>query len=339
VTEDRTVTPKGPVAGPDAWYRSCAVLVLGGLGFIGVNLSRRLVVSGARVTVVTPRRFAHAQEAADLESSGASVVEADIRDFDAMRRVVREQNVLFSLSARSGAVRSVEDPLTDLDVNGRGSLVLLEALRAENPQASLVFVGSRLEYGRVGAEPVAEDHRTDPLCVHAVHKLMIEHYLHVYGRLFGLRSAVARVTNSFGPGQSPTRTEYGIVNRMIHMALTDQVLAVYGDGSQRRDYIFIDDVVTALLHLGECASSGAPRYNVGTGKGTAFVDMAKAIVATAGSGRIEFVEWPPLAEQIETGDFVADVSRIQREIGWRPTVSLDDGLRRTVSFYRAHVTS
>jgi UDP-glucose 4-epimerase len=321
------------------WYGGRPVLVLGGLGFIGANLSRRLLASGARVTVVTPQRARHAQGAADIEASGAAVVEADIRDADAMQQLVRGQDVLFNLAAQSGAVRSVEDPFTDLDVNGRGALVLLEALRSENRQAHIVFVGSRLEYGRVGKEPVAESRPADPLCSHAIHKLMAEQYLRMYGRLFGLKSIVARVTNPFGPGQAAARTEYGIVNRMIHMALSDHPLTVYGDGRQRRDYIFIDDVADALMRLGERAASDAPVYNVGTGVGTALIDMARSIVAMAGCGRIELVEWPPLAEQIETGDFVADISRIRTDTGWTPAVPLHDGLERTVSFYRAHVAS
>jgi nucleoside-diphosphate-sugar epimerase len=320
---------------PD-WYHGRPILVLGGLGFIGVNLSRRLVALGARVTVMTPDQSAHAREAADLASSGAAVVDADIRDADSMRRLVREQNVVFHLSGRSGAVRSTEDPFTDLDVNGRGSLVLLEALKAENRQAHLVFVGSRLEYGRVGAEPVGEDRPADPLCPHAVHKLLVEHYLRLYGRLFGVKSIVARVTNPFGPGQPSARTDYGVVNRMIHLALRDRTLTVYGDGRQRRDYVFIDDAVEALLRLGERATADAPVYNVGTGIGTSLVDIAREITAVAGGGRVEFVEWPALAQQIETGDFVADISRIRNEVGWAPAVRLRDGLVRTVSFYRAH---
>jgi UDP-glucose 4-epimerase len=319
------------------WYDGRPVLVLGGLGFIGATLSRRLLARGARVTAVTLRRAGHERDAADLEASGASVVDADVRDLDAMRRLVLGQDVLFNLAARSGAVRSVEDPFTDLDVNGRGALVLLEALRMENRQASLVFVGSRLEYGRAGAEPVAESRPADPLCTHAIHKLMVEQYLRLYGRLFGLKSIVARVTNPFGPGQPAARTEYGIVNRMIHMALNDRLLTVYGDGRQRRDYIFIDDVVDALMCLGERAGSDVPIYNVGTGVGTRFIDMAQSIIAIAGGGRIHLVDWPPLAEQIETGDFVADISRINRDIGWVPAVPLREGLERTVAFYRAHV--
>jgi UDP-glucose 4-epimerase len=321
------------------WYSGRPVLVLGGLGFIGASLSRRLLASGARLTVVTRQRTRHTEDAADIESSGATVVDADVRDAEAMHQLVRGQDVLFNLAGQSGAVRSVEDPFTDLDVNGRGGLVLLEALRSENRQANLVFVGSRLEYGRVGADPVAESRPADPLCSHAIHKLMVEHYLRMYGRLFGLKSIVARVTNPFGPGQPAARPEYGIVNRMIHMALSDRPLTVYGDGRQRRDYIFIDDVVEALMRLGERATTDAPIYNVGTGIGTAFIDMARSIVAIAGCGRIELVEWPPLAAQIETGDFVADISRIGKDAGWTPAVPLHDGLERTVSFYRTHVAS
>jgi UDP-glucose 4-epimerase len=321
------------------WYGGRPVLVIGGLGFIGANLSRRLLASGARVTVATRQRAGHAQDAAEIEASGATIVDADIRDAEAMHNLVRGQDVVFNLAAQSGAVRSVLDPFTDLDVNGRGALVLLEALRSENRQARLVFVGSRLEYGRVGPEPVAESRPADPLCSHAVHKLMVEQYLRMYGRLFGLKSIVARVTNPFGPGQPAARAEYGIANRMIHMALSDRPLTVFGDGRQRRDYIFIDDVVDALMRLGERAAGDAPIYNVGTGVGTAFIDMARSIVAIAGGGRIELVEWPPLDEQIETGDFVADISRIGKDVGWAPAVPLHDGLERTVAFYRAHVAS
>jgi UDP-glucose 4-epimerase len=319
------------------WYRDRAVLVLGGLGFIGANLSRHLARAGARLTIVTRRRNAHAQDASHLEASGARVTEADLRDGKAIRRLVDQQEVIFNLAARSGAVRSVNDPFTDLDVNCRGSLVLLEALRARNHEARLVFVGSRLQYGCAGADPVAEDHEADPLCAHAVHKLMVEKYLRVYGRLFGVRSAVARITNPYGPGQPLGRTAYGVINRLIHLALAGQTLGIYGDGSQRRDFIYIDDAVAALMSLGATASSAGRAYNVGTGIGTRFIDMARAIVAAVGSGRIQFTDWPRLAQQIETGDFIADISRLRRETGWSPVISLDEGLQRTVSYYRAQV--
>jgi len=229
----------------------------------------------------------------------------------------------------------MEEPWDDLDVNARGMLTLVEAVRRMNPKARLVFTGSRLEYGRVGPEPVSETHTADPLCVHAVHKLVAEQYLRLYQQLFGISYAVARITNPYGPGQPQSRTAYGVVNRLIHLALAGETLPIYGDGRQRRDYIYIDDVVQALLALGE--SKANTIYNVGTGVGTSIVEMAKAIVSAAGGGGLQFVAWPPLAEQIETGDFVADVSRIRAELGWSATVALPEGLRRTVAFYRAHV--
>ncbi len=319
-----------------------AVLVVGGLGFIGGRLSSALAEAGARVTIVTPSRQKHQDVALDLEAKGVQVLEGDVRDRHAMDAAVRRQDVVFNLAGQSGAVRSMEQPWDDLDVNGRGMLTLVEAVRRENPGAHVVFAGSRLEYGRVGSEPVAETHETDPVCIHAIHKLVAEQYLRLYKRLHNLSYAVARITNPYGPGQPRSRTAYGVVNRLIHLALSNDALPIYGDGRQRRDYIYIDDVVDALLTLADPDRKSTAKhdiYNVGTGVGTAIVDMAKAIAAAAGGGRVERVEWPPLAAQIETGDFVANISRIKADFGWTPAVPIDEGLRRTVEFYRAHVAS
>ena len=318
-----------------------SAVVIGGLGFIGGRLSSALASAGARVTVVTPSRQKHQDAALDLESSGVRVIEGDIRDRGAMEASVRGQDVIFNLAGQSGAVRSMEEPWDDLDVNGRGMLTLVEAVRRQNPGARVVFAGSRLEYGRAGSSPVSEARAADPLCVHAIHKLVAEQYLQLYKRLFDLSYAVARITNPYGPGQPRSRTAYGVVNRLIHLALSGDVLPIYGDGSQLRDYIYIDDVVDALLALGDPDRTHAAAhdvYNVGTNVGTSIAGMAAAIVTAAGGGSIEFVKWPPLAEQIETGDFVADISRIQTDLGWSPRVPLEEGLRRTVAFYRAHVS-
>ena len=316
-------------------YRDRRALVVGGLGFIGGRLSTALADAGAAVTVVTPSRQKHLEPALDLEARGVRVLEGDVRDRGQMDAAVRGQDVIFNLAGQSGAVRSMEEPWDDLDVNARGMLTLVEAVRRGNPRARLVFTGSRLEYGRVGSNPVAETHEADPLCLHAVHKLVAEQYLRLYERLYGISYAVARITNPYGPGQPRSRTAYGVVNRLIHLALAGEALPIYGDGRQRRDYIYIDDVVQALLRLGEAQANRI--YNVGTGVGTSIADMAKAIVAAAGGGRIEFVAWPALAEQIETGDFVADISRIRADLGWQPSVALAEGLSRTVAFYRSHV--
>ena len=317
-------------------YRGRAVLVIGGLGFIGGRLSAALADAGATITAVTPSRQKHHDVAIALEARGVRVLEGDIRDRGQMAACVSGQDVIFNLAGQSGAVRSMEEPWDDLDVNARGMLTLVESVRRESPKARVVFTGSRLEYGRVGPDSVAETHEAEPLCLHAVHKLVAEQYLRLYERLYGMSYAVARITNPYGPGQPRSRTAYGVVNRLIHLALTDEPLPIYGDGRQRRDYIYIDDVIEALLRLGLAPRSAI--YNVGTGVGTSIADMAAAIIAAAGGGRLEFVAWPKLAEQIETGDFVADISRMQADLGWRPDVPLQEGLSRTVAFYRAHVS-
>jgi nucleoside-diphosphate-sugar epimerase len=314
------------------------VLVIGGLGFIGVNLTGRLVGQGRSVTVVTPSRARHLERAAAFEARGVRIVEGDLRDAGAMAEAVADQQIVFNLAGESGAVRSMEDPWTDLDVNCRGNLVLLEALRAANPGAKLVFLGSRLEYGKQPTQPVNEEQAPDPLCLHAIHKLTVEKYLRLYESLFGLRYAIARVTNPYGPGQPAGRTAYGVVNRLIHLALAGAALPIYGDGGQRRDYIHVDDLVAALVALSESASSDGRAFNVGSGEGTRMIDMARAIIELAGGGRIEHVQWPALAARIETGDFVADVSRMRTELGWKPAIPLRDGLQRTIAHYRAYAT-
>jgi UDP-glucose 4-epimerase len=313
-----------------------SALVIGGFGFLGVNLVESLRQGGARVTVVTRSRARHAAAAARAEAQGIRVVEADLRDRDAMRAAVVGQDVVFNVAGQSGAVQSMEDPWTDLDANCGGNLTLLDALRRENPAAKLIFVSSRLAYGRVGSDPVAEDHVSDPLCVHAIHKLAVEQYLKLYGEIYGIPWSAARLTNPYGPGQTPERTTYGIVNRMIHQAMAGKPLTVYGDGLQRRDYIYVDDAVAALIAMAESPASTGRIYNVGSGVGTPLVEMARSICAIAGGGKVDLVAWPALAEQIETGDFVADVTRIHRELGWQPRVALVEGLQRTVAFYRTH---
>jgi UDP-glucose 4-epimerase len=321
----------------DAAYAAKPVLVIGGLGFIGVNLSRRLLSNGARVTILTPSRTAHEEDARELELGGASIFEGDLRDAARTSEAVAGQALIFNVSGRSGAVQSMDDPLGDLDVNCRGNLVLLDAVRRLRPDAKLVFPGSRLEYGRPASNPVDEDAPLDPLCVHAVHKIAVEQYLRIYGRLYELRFTVLRVTNPYGPGQAPGRTAYGIVNRMIQLAVDNEDLPVYGDGRQTRDYLYIEDLVDAFLGAGADTRTDGRTYNVGSGVATSFAEMARTVIALTGSGRLVFRPWPRVAEQIETGDFTANISRLQSDVGWAPSTRLDEGLARTIAAYRARV--
>jgi UDP-glucose 4-epimerase len=311
------------------------VLVIGGMGFIGVNLADRLLAEGAIVTILTPLRERHADLAVTLERQGARIVEGDLRDRELMAGLVAGQDLVFNLSGQSGAVRSMDDPWSDLDINLRGNLVLLESLRAVNPSAKVVFAGSRLQYGKPDSLPVRENDGGEPLCLHAIHKRTVEEYLKLYAHLFGLRYSIARITNPYGPGQPKGRTAYGVINRLIHLALADEALTIYGDGAQLRDYVHVADVVDALLLMAVSDHANGGVFNVASGSGTRMIDVANQIISIAGGGRIEHVAWPALAQQIETGDFVADITRARRELGWEPKRTLRSGLEETVAHYRS----
>lgn len=312
------------------WYRHRRVLITGGLGFMGTNLSATLLALDAKVTVTTRRPFSQVGEV----PKSLVVVTADVRDGEAMEGLVRDQDVIFNLAGQSGAVLSMNDPLEDLDANCRGQLVLLEAVRKANPRVKIVYPGSRLEYGAALTVPVDEDHPTTPLSVHGVHKLAAEKYHVVYHRIYGLRTAVFRITNPYGAGQPFQRTDYGIVNRFIQLALANKLLPMYGDGRQLRDYIFVGDLVEAMLLAGASDAVNGEVFNVGSGQGISMVEMAALIIRKAGGGRIDFIPWPSLALAVETGDFVADIRKISGELGWKPRVSLEEGIERTIAAIR-----
>jgi nucleoside-diphosphate-sugar epimerase len=312
-------------------YSKQRVLVAGGFGYIGSNLTAALIDRGAVTTIVTPLRERHAAAAASYESRGAQIVEADVRDVAAMQRAVEGQTVVFNVTGRSGALASVQDPAGDLDVNVGGGLALLEAIRTANASAKLVFAGSRLVYGAPATLPVSENHPVAPLCPHGLHKAAVEQYIAIYEMLHGVRATCLRITNPYGPGQPSDRRAYGVINYLIHYALRGEALPIYGAGTQLRDYVFIGDVIDAMLLVGIESKSDGRTYNVGSGTGTRLIDAARSIVEIVGGGRIVSEAWPPVVREIDSGDFVADVSRIRGELGWAPAVALREGLQRTVS--------
>lgn len=314
-----------------AWgaYADRRVLILGGTGFIGVNLARRLVQAGADVTVTSST-----DRGLRERIQGVRSVTWEVRDRDGLRRLVAATDVIFSLVGHSGAVRSIREPWADLEVNCEGQLTLLEAMRTERVEAKVVFPGSRLQFGRVTELPVTESHPMEPLDLYGTHKLTGEKYHVLYHRVHGLRTTVLRITNPYGPGQPADRTDYGFVNWLIQRALGGEPLTIFGDGRQLRDLLYVDDLTDALLAAGASPATDGDVYNIGSGVGVSIAEVAETIVKIVGGGRIEHVPWPPLALAVETGDFVADISKFRKAVGWRPQIELREGLERTVAAYR-----
>jgi UDP-glucose 4-epimerase len=316
-------------AGDWAAYSKRRVLVTGGLGFMGFNLVRALEAAGAQVSVLShswPPE--HETALGDL-----TFFKGDIRDPAVTDQAVAGNELIFHLAGKSGPTASNASPLDDLDVNSRGTLTLLDSCRRLNPDVKVVFPSSRLVYGHAATLPVTEAAPTAPLSIYGIHKLAAEQYLLLYQRLHGLRATILRITNPYGPFQRPEQNRYGIVNWFIHEALHGHTLTVYGDGKQLRDYIHVDDAVDALLAAGQSPEADGQIFNVGSGRGVSFVDMAGHVIRYAGRGRLKHVDWPADAALVETGDFVADTSLIAKLLGWKARIPLESGIEDVIARY------
>jgi UDP-glucose 4-epimerase len=314
-------------------YRKRPVLITGGSGFIGLNLVAALRPVDAEIRILNRSPVPDGGELTELLSS-VRQLRGDLRDRALVDEAIDGADVIFNLAGHSGSTTSNLEPFDDLDINLRGHLTLLEACRRLKRPPTIVFASSRLVYRPTDQLPVPETALTGPLSLYGVHKLTGEHYHLLYGHHYGIPTAVLRITNPYGHFQRPTENRYGIINWFIHLAVSDQVLPVYGDGRQLRDYVHVDDVVRAFLMAGADPKAHGTIFNVGSGSGVSFGQMAETVVREAASGRIEYRPWPAEAAMVETGDFVADVSRIAEVLGWRPTISLAAGLRGVVRQYR-----
>ncbi|TMF24532.1 MAG: NAD-dependent epimerase/dehydratase family protein, partial [Chloroflexi bacterium] len=224
-------------------------------------------------------------------------------------------------------------PLEDLDVNSRGLLTLLDTCRHLNPEVKIIFPSSRLVYAASPKQPTSESAPTAPLSVYGIHKWAAEQYLLLYRRLYGMRACILRITNPYGPFQRPEQNRYGVVNWFIHQAMHDQPLTVYGKGAQLRDYVHVDDVVDALLAAGSSPRAEGKIFNVGSGRGVSFLEMAELIVRTARRGSIRHIEWPADAAMVETGDFIAETSLIADELSWKARIPLEAGIKGVIERY------
>lgn len=311
------------------------VLITGGLGFIGSTLTHALVAAGARVRVLDallPLYGGNWRNLAGIEDRVSTLV-SDIRDERQLREAVGGCSAVFHVAAQTSHLDSMEDPLLDADINVRGMLLLLETIRSEAPEATLVNVGTRAQYGVLDVARVAEDGPTHPTDCYGVSKHAAELYALVYARAFGLDARGVRATNSFGPRHQMKHGRYGILNWFVRLALDGEDLTVYGEGNQLRDFLYVDDLVDALLRLGGTRGKPGRIYNVGSGRGVPFREMAETIAELSGRARVVSVPWPEERKRIETGDFVCDPGRLVEETGWRPRIDLREGLRRTIGFY------
>ena len=320
------------------YYRGRAVMVTGGLGFIGSNLAHQLVALGADVLLVDsflPDAGGNPFNIHDI-TDRVRVNIADIRQQTTMNHLVRDRDVIFNLAGQVSHIDSMRDPYTDLEINCRSQLTVLEACRNFNPTVKVVFAGTRQVYGRPVSLPVDESHLVRPTDVNGINKAAGEYYHLVYNNVFGVRACSLRLTNVFGPRQLIRHNRQGFIGWFIRLAIENRPIQIYGDGTQMRDFVFVDDAADAFLRAGASDACNGDVFNVGGTQPISHRDLAAMLVRLAGTGSTQYVDWPEEKRAIDIGSFYADSRKFSAATGWTPAVSLEEGFRRTIAFYREH---
>jgi UDP-glucose 4-epimerase len=320
------------------FYRGRKVMITGGVGFIGSNLARALVPLGADVLLVDSLIADYGGNLFNIEGIGDSVRVnvADVRQPETMNHLVRDRAVIFNLAGQVSHIDSMRDPYTDLEINCRSQLTVLEACRNHNPGVKVVFAGTRQVYGRPASLPVSEAHLVQPTDVNGINKAAGEYYHLVYNDVFGVRACSLRLTNVYGPRQLIKHNRQGFIGWFIRLAIEDRSIEIYGDGSQLRDFVYVDDAVDAFLRAGADDGCNGQVFNVGGDRPVSHRELTTMLIDVAGSGRVEYVEWPAAKKAIDIGSFYADSTKFRRATGWSTSMPLKDGLRQTVAFYRQH---
>jgi len=321
-----------------SFYRGRTVMITGGLGFIGSNIARQLVELGADVLLVDSLIPDYGGNLFNIDgiANRVRVNVADIRQQSTMNYLVRDREVIFNLAGQVSHIDSMRDPYADLEINCRSQLTILEACRYNNPATKVVFAGTSQVYGRPKSLPVDETHLVAPTDVNGINKAAGEYYHLVYNNVFKVRACSLRLTNVYGPRQLIRHNRQGFIGWFIRQTIEDATIQIYGDGSQLRDFVYVDDAADAFLRAGADDACNGEVFNIGGDRPISHRELTSLLFEVAGSGRVEYIEWPPEKKAIDIGDFYADSSKFKQFTGWDPTVGLREGLSRTVAFYRRH---
>lgn len=319
-------------------FNNAHVLITGGAGFIGSNLAIRLVQEGAKVTLVDsfiPEYGANRQNIATI-TRNCIVNISDVRDPFSLHQLIQGQDFLFNLAGQTSHMDSMTEPFTDLKINAEAQLSLLEACRKYNPQVRIVFAGTRQVYGRPQYLPVDEKHPVRPVDVNGINKVAGENYHLLYCDVYKIPSTVLRLTNTYGPRMRIKDARQTFVGIWIRKMLEGQSFEVWG-GEQLRDFTYVDDCVDAMLCAAQHDSAIGKIYNIGGEKAVSLLELAERLVAANdGQGAFAVKQFPEERKKIDIGDYYSDASLIEQELGWKNTIPLEEGLKRTVAYFKQH---
>lgn len=311
------------------------VMITGGMGFIGSNLARALVNLQAEVLLVDsliPTYGGNLFNISGIEDR-VRVNVADVRDESSMNYLVQGQDYIFNLAGQISHFDSMLDPYTDLEINCRSQLSILEACRKHNPDVKVVYASTRQMYGKPMYLPVDENHPVQPVDVNGINKMAGEQYHILYNNVYGVKATALRMTNTYGPRQWMRDNRLTSQGWFLRLVLDDQEIQLFGDGSQVRDLTYVDDAIDAFLRVAAMDAANGQIFNLGGEIGT-LRQQVELMIELAQTGRYKLVPWPSEKKRIDIGDFYADYSKIQKTVGWEPRTNTREGLRHTIEFYR-----
>ena len=313
------------------------VMITGGLGFIGSNLARRLAACGARVLIIDsliPTYGGNQFNVQGIEEI-VRVNIADMRDIHGLSYLVQGQELIFNLAGQVSHLDSVEDPITDLEINCRAQISLLEACRRRNPDVKIVFASTRQIYGKPAYLPVNEDHPSKPVDPNGINKLAGEYYHLLYSQLYGVRACSLRLTNTYGPRMRACDARQTFVGLWFRQIVEGQELLIFCDGTQLRDFTYVDDVVDAFLLAAASPNSVGKVYNLGEHP-ISLRALAELLIELNGGGSYRLIPFPADRKAIDIGDYYGNFDKIAAELGWKPRTSMREGLRGTIEYFSAY---
>ncbi len=314
------------------------ILITGGLGFIGSTLAMKLADLGADVTVVDsliPEYGGNLSNTSGYESR-LHINISDVRDEHSMRYLVQGKDYLFNLAGQTSHMDSMQDPSTDLEINCRAQLSILEACRRYNPEVKIVFASTRQIYGKPDSLPVAEDHLLRPVDVNGINKMAGEWYHILYNNVYDLRACALRLTNTYGPRMRIKDARQTFLGIWVRQVIQGNAFDVW-DGHQVRDFTYVDDAVEAFLLAAASDVANGQVFNLGGEAVINLKSLAELLVKVSGSGTYALKTFPNDRKKIDIGDYYSNFDKIRSMLGWEPKVPLSDGLARTVAFYRQHL--
>jgi UDP-glucose 4-epimerase len=322
----------------DSAFRGRRVIITGGLGFIGSNLARRLAAAGASILLVDSLIPEYGGNLFNIEGieDKVTVNISDVRDEHSMRYLVQGQDFLFNLAGQTSHMDSMADPYTDLEINCRAQLSILEACRKWNPDIKIVFASTRQIYGKPEYLPVDERHLVRPVDVNGINKMSGEWYHLLYNNVYGVRACALRLTNTYGPRMRVKDARQTFLGIWICLLVQDLPFEVW-DGGQLRDFTYVDDAVDAFLMVASDRAADGQVFNVGGERSISLRDLAELLVRVAGKGEYVLKQYPADRKRIDVGDYYADFTRLTEAVGWTPGVPLERGLAESLDFYRGHL--